>query len=358
MILARDLGHRLEGLDSEALEITKYKGPFPYMNYLDEVGAYYTERIAVQATQVRSLDFSIVMMSQDQERIESQTSATNVATLMQNAGTKVAGKIVSDDKTAKTITNAAGQEARANMVSLQRRDGIIGTSWIDGDHINIQMENKINVQDLIKLQPGENYTVFQGDPVPGASFYIEPQDKTCNAPVIINRYITINPPNLKQLRKLVPRTAQRRLPAPENVSKIIGVLTEKPSRRGKAAKAEPWKIIDTFQQRLANRQEAHNLMTEYDTDHHGREENLWEEALEVIRTTTMAERTIRYITLNKPESEPTQVSAEEIQLAPDAILRTLTLPQPAYIPPSRYRNEPFISPKLPDSPHPDMEWPE
>lgn len=71
---------------------------------------------------------------------------------MQNAGTKVAGKIVSDDKTAKTITNAAGQEARANMVSLQRRDGIIGTSWIDGDHINIQMENKINVQDLIKLQ--------------------------------------------------------------------------------------------------------------------------------------------------------------------------------------------------------------
>lgn len=38
------------------------------------------------------------MMSQDQERIENQTSAGNVATLMQNAGTKVAGKIVSDGK--------------------------------------------------------------------------------------------------------------------------------------------------------------------------------------------------------------------------------------------------------------------
>ncbi|CAM4371537.1 F-type conjugative transfer protein TrbC [Citrobacter freundii complex sp. 2024EL-00228] len=358
MILARDLGHKLEGLDSEALEITKYKGKFPYMNYLDEVGAYYTERIAVQATQVRSLEFALVMMSQDQERIENQTSAANVATLMQNAGTKVAGKIVSDDKTARTISNAAGQEARANMVSLQRQDGLIGTSWIDGDHINIQMENKINVQDLIKLQPGENYTVFQGDPVPGASFYIEPQDKTCNAPVIINRYITINPPNLKQLRKLVPRTAQRRLPAAENVSKIIGVLTEKPSRRRKAARTEPWKIIDTFQQRLANRQEAHNLMTEYDMDHGGREENLWAEALEIIRTTTMAERTIRYITLNKPESESTEVNAEEIQLAPDAILRNLTLPQPAYVPPARHRNEPFFSPKQTSSPQPDMEWPE
>lgn len=359
MILARDLGHKLEGLDSEALEITKYKGAFPYMNYLDEVGAYYTERIAVQATQVRSLDFALIMMSQDQERIENQTSAANVATLMQNAGTKVAGKIVSDDKTAKTISNAAGQEARANMVSLQRQDGLMGTSWIDGDHINIQMENKINVQDLIKLQPGENYTVFQGDPVPGASFYIKPKDKTCSEPVIINRYITINTPGLKQLRKLVPRTAQRRLPAPENVSKIIGVLTAKPSRRKKASAGEPWKVIDTFQQRLANRQEAHSLMTEYDMNPEGREKSLWEEALDVIRTTSMAERTIRYITLNRPEPETETVSAatEEIQQPAEAILRNLVLPDPVSRP-VRPGNEPpqKMSPHTPYGP--EMEWPE
>lgn len=325
MTLARDLGHRLEGLDSDALEITKYKGQFPYMNFLDEVGAYYTERIAVQATQVRSLDFALIMMSQDQERIENQTSAANVATLMQNAGTKVAGKIVSDDKTARTISNAAGKEARANMVSLQRRDGFTGTSWIDGDHINIQMEDKINVQDLIKLQPGENFTVFQGDPVPGASFYIEPKDKTCSEPLIINRYITINPPALSQLRKLVPRTAQRRLPTPENVSKIIGVLTAKPSRRKKGPETEPWKVIDTFQQRLANRQEAHNLMTEYDLDHSGREKSLWEEALEVLRTTTLAERTIRYITLNRPDTD--ESLTPQAMMPTDALMRNICLPE-------------------------------
>lgn len=43
------------------------------------------------------------MTAQDQERIEGQTSATNTATLMQNAGTKFAGRIVSDDKTARTV---------------------------------------------------------------------------------------------------------------------------------------------------------------------------------------------------------------------------------------------------------------
>lgn len=68
------------------------------------------------------------MMAQDQERIEGQTSATNTATLMQNAGTKFAGRIVSDDKTARTVKNAAGEEARARMGSLQRHDGVMGES--------------------------------------------------------------------------------------------------------------------------------------------------------------------------------------------------------------------------------------
>ncbi|EIP6792056.1 hypothetical protein LTE32_005519, partial [Escherichia coli] len=84
MILARDLGYRLEGTDAQTLEVKKYKGSFPYICILDEVGAYYTDRIAVEATQVRSLEFSLIMMAQDQERIEGQTSATNTATLMQN----------------------------------------------------------------------------------------------------------------------------------------------------------------------------------------------------------------------------------------------------------------------------------
>lgn len=348
MILARDLGHKLEGLDSEVLEITKYKGIFPYLCFLDELGAFYTEMIAIEATQVRSLELALIMMSQDQERIENQTTATNVATLMQNAGTKVAGKIVSDDKTARTISNAAGKEARANMVSLQRRDGVIGTSWIDGDHINIQMEDKINVQDLIKLQPGENYIVFQGDPVAGASFYIKPQEKTCDEPLIINRYITINPPRLEQLRKLVPRTAQRRLATPENVSAIIGVLTAKPSRRRKKARTEPWKIIDTFQQRLANRQVAMTLLTDYDVDCSAREEALWAEALDVIRTTTIKERTIRYITLNKPEDE--NPASTEISIPSDTLLRTIVLPDlPAHKrPAAQHPKAGWSMPDIPD----------
>ncbi|EDT2962889.1 conjugal transfer protein TrbC [Salmonella enterica subsp. enterica] len=333
MILARDLGYRIEGRDHEALEVTKYKGRFPYISFLDEVGAYYTSRIAVQATQVRSLDFSLIMMGQDQERIEDQTSAANVATLMQNAGTKIAGRVVSDDKTARTVKNAAGEEARARMTNLQRRDDFLGTSWIDGNAINIQMESKINVQDLIQLQPGEFFTIFQGTPIASAAFHIPDEEKTTKNPVVINRLVTVDPPRLDRLRRLLPRTAQRRVPTQDNVSTLIGVLTAEPSRRQRKVRTDPCSIIDTFQQRLANRQAALGLNTDFDLDFAGRENALWETALQTIRTTTRAERKICYITLNKPidkEQVAPNIEADDILqnlIFPDIQPRKVATPQ-------------------------------
>lgn len=304
MILARDLGYRLEGTDSETLEVKKYKGRFPYLSLFDEVGAYYTDRIAVEASQVRSLDFALILMAQDQERIEGQTSAINTATLMQNTGTKFAGRVVSDDKTARTLKNAAGDEARARMNSLQRQEGIFGESWTDGSQINIQMESKVSVKDLISLHPGEFFSIFQGEAVPSASFYIPDKEKSCDSdPLVINRYIGVDTPSLGRLRRLVPRTAQRRIPTPENVSAITGVLTAKPPRRRRKIRTDPIAVVDTFQNRIAGRQMALAMSEQYDFDLSAREQALWETAIDVITSTTREERRIRYITPNNPETE-------------------------------------------------------
>lgn len=304
MILARDLGYRLEGTDSETLEVKKYKGRFPYLSLFDELGAYYTDRIAVEASQVRSLDFALILMAQDQERIEGQTSAINTATLMQNTGTKFAGRVVSDDKTARTLKNAAGDEARARMNSLQRQEGIFGESWTDGSQINIQMESKVSVKDLISLHPGEFFSIFQGEAVPSASFYIPDKEKSCDSdPLVINRYIGVDTPSLGRLRRLVPRTAQRRIPTPENVSAITGVLTAKPSRRRRKIRTDPIAVVDTFQNRIAGRQMALAMSEQYDFDLSAREQALWETAIDVITSTTREERRIRYITPNNPETE-------------------------------------------------------
>lgn len=109
-------------------------------------------------------------------------------------------------------------------------------------------------------------------------------------------------PRLEQLRRLVPRTVQRCIPSPENVSAIIGVLTAKPSRKRRKNRTEPHIIVDTFQQRLAGRQAAMALLEEYDTDINAREMALWETALNTLKTTTREQRRIRFITLNRPET--------------------------------------------------------
>ena len=102
-------------------------------------------------------------------------------------------------------------------------------------------------------------------------------------------------------------------------------MTAKPSRRRKKGRTEPWKIIDTLQQKLANRQQALTLLTEYDLDVEARELALWEEAVDVIRTTTIQQRAIQYITLNKPDDER-PVPAEDV-LPSAALLKEISLPE-------------------------------
>ncbi len=106
---------------------------------------------------------------------------------MQNTGTKFAGRIVSEGSTARTLKSAADEEARARMNNLQRQDGIFGESWIDSPQISILMESKINVQELIELHPGEFFSIFRGETVPSASFFIPDNEKSCSSdPVVIN----------------------------------------------------------------------------------------------------------------------------------------------------------------------------
>ena len=82
---------------------------------------------------------------------------------MQNAGTKFAGRIVSDDKTARTVKNAAGEEARARMGSSQRHDGVMVSPGWTVTRSPSRWKAKLDVQDLIRLNAGEFFTAFRGD---------------------------------------------------------------------------------------------------------------------------------------------------------------------------------------------------
>lgn len=139
-------------------------------------------------------------------------------------------------------------------------------------------------------------------------------------------------PRLEQLRRLVPRTVQRRIPSPENVSAIIGVLTAKPSHKRRKNRTEPHIIVDTFQQRLAGRQAAMALLEEYDTDINAREMALWETALNTLKTTTREQRRIRFITLNRPKTPAADEEHQVSVRAERAEINLLSLPKQNYRP--------------------------
>lgn len=113
---------------------------------------------------------------------------------------------------------------------------------------------------------------------------------------------------------------QRRLPTPEHVSSIIGVLTAKPSRKRRKNRTEPYRIIDTFQRQLATAQTSLDLLPQYDTDIESRANELWKKAVHTINNTTREERRVCYITLNRPEEEH---SGPEDIPSVKAILNTL-----------------------------------
>ncbi|EPR9797859.1 hypothetical protein ACVBA1_004711, partial [Escherichia coli] len=79
--------------------------------------------------------------------------------------------------------------------------------------------------------------------------------------------------------------------------------TAKPSRKRRKNRTEPYRIIDTFQRRLATSQTSLDLLPQYDTDIESRANELWKKAVHTINNTTREERRVCYITLNRPEEE-------------------------------------------------------
>ncbi|MGS9202890.1 F-type conjugative transfer protein TrbC, partial [Salmonella enterica subsp. enterica serovar Infantis] len=77
--------------------------------------------------------------------------------------------------------SAAGEEARARKNNLQRQDGKFVESWIHSPQNSILMESKINVQELIELHPGEYISIFRGETVPTATFFIPDDEKSCTS---------------------------------------------------------------------------------------------------------------------------------------------------------------------------------
>lgn len=228
MILSQDLGEKLEGKPEDIMVIRKYKDRFPFMWFLDEVGAIYTEKLGELATQVRSLGICLFLAGQEAQRLKS-AAGDKVWTLIANMGTRITGKIMDPKDTLEILQLMAGKEYQAEVSGMVRESGLLGGSWEESNSLNLREQQKVTVEEVQQLQEGENITLFKGEVIRGSSMYIADADKLSKEAIRINRFIEVNPPELEELLAAAPPKVQRSYPRADRIQKILRTLKMKPS---------------------------------------------------------------------------------------------------------------------------------
>jgi intracellular multiplication protein IcmO len=229
MILSQDLGEKIEGKAEDILVVRKYKDRFPFLWINDEVGAVYTDKLGELATQVRSLGICLLLAGQEAQRLKS-AAGDKIWTLIANMGTRITGKIMDPKDTLEILQLMAGKEVVSQVSGMVRQPGMFGSNWEDADTVSLTEHNKVSVEEVQKLQEGENITLFKGEVIRGSSLYIPDVDKLSKEAIHINRFIEVQPPSLEELLAIAPEKIRRSYPRAEGVQQILFHLNNKPTR--------------------------------------------------------------------------------------------------------------------------------
>ncbi|WP_413484667.1 F-type conjugative transfer protein TrbC [Morganella psychrotolerans] len=220
MILSQDLGEKLEGKPEDIMIIRKFRDRFPFLWIVDEVGACYTEKLGELATQVRSLDYCLLLAGQDVQRLKS-AAGDKIWTLIANMGTRITGKILDPKDTLEILQLMAGTEYVPAMDNMVRQAGVMGTVWNEGDRLSVREQKKITVEEVQQLQEGENIILFRGEVTRSNALYIPDTEKHSRERIQINRFIEVEPPSLDDLLSLSPSRKKRSFPRQEGIQGIL-----------------------------------------------------------------------------------------------------------------------------------------
>jgi len=233
MIISQDLGEKLEGRPQDNMKVRKFKGTFPFLWINDEIGAGYTEKVGELSTQVRSLDFCLLLAGQEVQRLKT-AAGDAVWTLVANMGTRITGKIMDPKDTLEILQLMAGTEYRAQMGALVQQGGLTG-GWDDDTRLNIREQKKVEVGEVQSLQEGENVTLFKGQVIRGSSLYISDIDKLSREEIRINRFVEVAPPSEHALLATAPFRRRRSHVRNDRVQRILRVLDESPGNEDTSA---------------------------------------------------------------------------------------------------------------------------
>ena len=164
-------GSALHGSKREIVDSKQTRAPSPYIVVLDEAGYYMVKGIDVMMAQARSLGFMIIVAGQDMSAMQA-ISPQIAETAAANASIFAAGKTVDGDKTVGFIQKLFGRTQVSVTSGYTAQSGMLGTKWVDRMDASFQEVDKVKLEELQNMQPGEFYLLFDGTIVRASTFFV------------------------------------------------------------------------------------------------------------------------------------------------------------------------------------------
>ena len=192
-------------LDTVELRVTT--SPSPCLVILDEVGYYTVNGMAMMAAQVRSLGFSMIYASQDLKAM-TRLNPEEAQSIMANTNTKIIMR-TEDGETMEMAQKSGGRGYKMTGRSYDHKPGDFGYEWKESDHLQMELEDRINTLDLKSQNSGELTLLYKDIIIRGKAFYVDSPNLYSNIQAVetpINQFVAIEKPDIESVKnnQIVP----------------------------------------------------------------------------------------------------------------------------------------------------------
>lgn len=206
LMMAQNLGYRLEGTMAEVLDIKATNAPNPCIIINDELAYYFAEGIAVMFAQARSLGFMMVAAVQDVQGLKRGDASEESSSMIANTKVKWTLALEDPEDTFELIRKAGGEGYYSMLSGHDSTAGTFTTTNQAQSVSGIERRDRITLGDLKSLNSGEGLVIFKNSVLPSASYYIpDNHKKTSMLRAHINRFLQIERPQFRRL----PQSAKK-----------------------------------------------------------------------------------------------------------------------------------------------------
>lgn len=224
LMMAMNLGHKLEGTYADIIDTKATKSPAPYIITMDELGYYFAEGIALMFAQARSLGFMMIAAGQDIAAMAKGDNKEEVDSMIANTKIKYSLALEDPDKTLDVFKKVAGESISVEVGSFEGSvNHFTSPNYRRNLSGSIQRRDRIELQELKALKEMEGVLIFKDQVTRARSFtWFHSMEKT-KLPFRLNRFLQVERPTRTDLSgKVRPiRQTDERLTTIDRIAKKI-----------------------------------------------------------------------------------------------------------------------------------------